>query len=130
MCIRDREYTYPHSHQISLPILSVIAGILLESNDGSMRYWTRNGNNKLDWFTVEPVTGTNCVKRFPSLEKLPETGLSVRKKIFLETLGVEKELVSVPCEWELFISTIVFWIKNMKDPHVSICCLLYTSRCV
>lgn len=123
------EYAYPHSHQISLPILGVITGLLLESNDSLLRYWTRN-KNRLDWFTAAPITCTNSVKKFPSLATLPETPLTIRKQIFMEALGLEKELVSVPCEWELFIVTIVFWLKNMKDPHVSICHLHTLVMCI
>lgn len=124
------EYAYPHSHQISLPILRVIAGLLLESNDSLLRYWTRNNNNRLEWFTVEPITGTNSVKKFPLLERLPETPLSVRKQILMEALGLEKEIVLVPCEWELFIATIVFWLKNMKVPNISVCHLHTLVMCI
>lgn len=124
------EYTYPHSHHISLPILSIIAGLLLERNDDLLRYWTRNNNNRLDWFTIEPVTGTNSVKKFPPLGRLPEMTMSMRKQIFMETLGLEKELVSVPREWELFIATTVFWLKNMKYPHVSVCHLHTLVMCI
>lgn len=124
------EYAYPHSHHISLPILSIIAGLLLERSDGLLRYWTRNDKNRLDWFTIEPVTGTNSFKKFPPLGKLPEMTVSMRKQIFMEALGLEKEFVSVPHEWELFIATIVFWLKNMKDPCVSVCHLHTLVMCI
>lgn len=124
------EYAYPHSHQISLAILRVIAGLLLESNDILLRYWTRNNKNKLDWFTVEPITATNFCNKFPSLKRLPETPLSIRKQIFMEALSLEKELISVPCEWELFVATTVFWLKNMKDPCVSVYHLHTLVMCI
>lgn len=126
--IQVEDYTLPHSHGISLPILNVILGLLLGS-DQRIKYWARNRNGRLEWFSLDSVAGTKTVK-FPRLEFLNQMPLFEKRLILLETLDLRIDLDLFPKDWQLFIIAALFWLKNMNEPVVTISHLHTLVMCI
>lgn len=120
MSIQVEEMKQPSTVLVALPILRVMyklvtTGVLVPYKP--LTYLVRNVNQGYDQIVLE-CPETILGNDFPPLHKLRDVPENILKQILDDTMGLvpEMRIKEVPDSWQLYIGTIIFWLKETVEP--------------
>ncbi|XKL60609.1 hypothetical protein PGB90_007666 [Kerria lacca] len=135
---QSEDYYSRPSHEICLPILKCIAGIVLKDKSvfNKIKCHARIKNMQLGVYDIVPVTETDKYRPLPDLLSIGNMDIIFRKNVLLDCLNISDNLnfELFPEEWKLFIIILIYWKKNCKQTNINeshirsiIICLIYLN---
>lgn len=120
------DYDYPAAHMISLKLISVIFELLTSCRKEAVKNleYVMRDEDKLGVTRYQLESCRQILSlELPSLNELNTLPLSNKTEILTRVLELPKEFIadSVLPEYQLYLSTIVFWAQQGHEPLVTNC---------
>lgn len=120
------DFSLPFSHRISLPLLSVIFGLLTAGKviHETKLHYIAYKDAQLQTLILLPTCGTATMNEFLPLENLPDLPISVRKHLVYDVVGFDANDILVlqrfPDDWKIFIIAFIYWGRNVSQPSLTV----------
>lgn len=134
---QSEDYFSKPSHEISLPVLQAVVGIVLGeiAAVAKIKCHARSKGMHLGVYDITPVFEMQA-QPLPSLFSVASIPAEARASILMDCLSLPKNinLGIFPREWRLYVLILMYWKNHCKQPAVNeshirtvIVCLIYLS---